>query len=93
MYHQMSTMQVDRTARAARRALGADACVRACSSLAFQRPEDVAETLALVKQAAITIVSLPLVNEWSVHPRACAGSAAVTLRHSCSPVTVKWRGV
>lgn len=37
---------------------------RARSSLAFQTPEDVAETLALVKQAAITMVSLPLVNEW-----------------------------
>ena len=37
---------------------------RVLSSLAFQSPEDVAETLALVREAGITIVSLPLVNEW-----------------------------
>jgi cytosine deaminase len=36
-----------------------------CSSLAWQSEEDLAETLRLVAAARITVVSLPLVNEWT----------------------------
>ena len=36
-----------------------------CSSLAFQPPDELAKTLKLVKEAGITVVSLPLVNQWT----------------------------
>lgn len=36
-----------------------------CCSLAALSPAELAETLALVKEADITVVSLPLVNEWT----------------------------
>ncbi len=36
-----------------------------CSSLAFQPPEELAKTLDLARQAGITVVSLPLVNQWT----------------------------
>lgn len=36
-----------------------------CSSLAWQSEADVAETSALAARAGITVVSLPLVNEWT----------------------------
>ena len=36
-----------------------------CSSLAFQKPVALARILATVKEAGITVVSLPLVNLWT----------------------------
>jgi len=36
-----------------------------CCSLAALSPAELADTLALVKEARITVVSLPLVNEWT----------------------------
>ena len=36
-----------------------------CSSLAFQKAEALARTLATVKEAGITVVSLPMVNLWT----------------------------
>jgi cytosine deaminase len=35
------------------------------SSLAFQPPDELAVTLDLVQQAGITVVSLPMVNQWT----------------------------
>lgn len=50
-----------------------------CCSLAWQTPEDVAATAALVGQAGITVVSLPMVNEWT--------------QDRCPGRTPRWRGV
>ena len=36
-----------------------------CCSLAYQPPEELAKTLDLARRARITIVSLPLVNQWT----------------------------
>lgn len=36
-----------------------------CSSLAWQSDADVALTAKLAAQAGVTVVSLPLVNEWT----------------------------
>jgi cytosine/creatinine deaminase len=52
-----------------------------CSSLAAQAPEDLEESLALAARAGITIVSLPLVNEWT-QDRSPTGTR-----------TPRWRGV
>ena len=53
---------------------------RLCSSLAWQSPEDLRETVQLTAAAAITVVSLPLVNEWT-QDRQVAGR------------TPRWRGI
>ena len=55
-----------------------------CCSLAVQSPETVAKTLDLVKQAGITIVSLPMCNLY-LQDR----------QYNCSqqPITPYWRGV
>jgi cytosine/adenosine deaminase-related metal-dependent hydrolase len=36
-----------------------------CCSLAYQTPKELAKTLELARRARITIVSLPLVNQWT----------------------------
>lgn len=36
-----------------------------CCSLAFQPPDELAKTLDVVRQAGVTVVSLPLVNQWT----------------------------
>lgn len=36
-----------------------------CCSLAFQPPEELEKTLDLVHEAGITVVSLPMVNQWT----------------------------
>jgi cytosine deaminase len=53
----------------------------ACSSLAFQTPADLEKTLALVAEARVTVVSLPLVNEWTQD------------RSDCPNRTPRWRGI
>eukprot|EP00887_Chlorella_sp_A99_P002739 scaffold6.g2739.t1 len=52
-----------------------------CCSLAFQPREDLEKTLQLVREAGITVVSLPLVNQWTQ-------DRDHTARH-----TPRWRGV
>lgn len=51
-----------------------------CSSLAWQSAEDLRQTVALTAEAGITVVSLPLVNEWT-QDRQAAGR------------TPRWRGI
>jgi hypothetical protein len=53
-----------------------------CSSLAEQSKEDLAATLEAVRRAGVTVVSLPMVNEWT-QGRAEGGT-------SCTPY---WRGI
>lgn len=50
-----------------------------CCSLAWQSPEDVAVTAELARRAGITVVSLPLVNEWT--------------QDRCPGRTPRWRGI
>ena len=53
-----------------------------CSSLAWQPPAELAKTLDLAAMARVTLVSLPLVNEWTQD------------RTAASPArTPRWRGV
>jgi cytosine/creatinine deaminase len=52
-----------------------------CCSLAFQPPEELQRTLSLVREAGITVVSLPLVNQWTQD------------RDPLGKRTPKWRGV
>ena len=52
-----------------------------CSSLAFQPPDELETTLALAREARVTVVSLPLVNQWT-QDRAPGGGR-----------TPRWRGV
>lgn len=52
-----------------------------CCSLAHQSPEDLKETLQLAATAGVTVVSLPLVNEW-LQDRSIDGTK-----------TPRWRGV
>jgi cytosine/creatinine deaminase len=52
-----------------------------CSSLAWQDPDDLQQTLDLTRDAAITVVSLPLVNEWTQDRIARPGT------------TPRWRGI
>lgn len=52
-----------------------------CSSLAFQPPEELAITLEAVRRAGITVVSLPLVNQWT-QDRSHEGGR-----------TPRWRGI
>lgn len=52
-----------------------------CCSLAFQPPEDLAITLQLAAAAGVTVVSLPLVNQWTQDR--CAAARR----------TPRWRGI
>lgn len=52
-----------------------------CCSLAQQEPQELQKTLRLAKRAGITVVSLPLVNEWT-QDRDPAGAR-----------TPRWRGI
>jgi len=52
-----------------------------CSSLAFQPPDELAKTLEVVKRAGVTVVSLPLVNQWT-QDRSHEGGR-----------TPRWRGI
>ena len=55
-----------------------------CSSLAFQPPAELEKTLQVVREAGVTVVSLPLVNQWtqdrSSHSAECGR-------------TPRWRGI
>lgn len=51
------------------------------SSLAFQPPEELALTLDVARQAGVTVVSLPLVNQWT-QDRSHEGGR-----------TPRWRGI
>ena len=52
-----------------------------CSSLAFQPPKELAATLRVVEEAGVTVVSLPLVNQWT-QDRSHEGGR-----------TPRWRGI
>lgn len=52
-----------------------------CSSLAFQPPEELEKTLAVAAEAGVTLVSLPMVNQWT-QDRDHAGGR-----------TPRWRGI
>lgn len=54
-----------------------------CCSLMSQSPADLDKTLALCKQAGVTVVSLPLVNEWTQdrHPGRTPRWRGVTALH------------
>ena len=52
-----------------------------CSSLAFQPPDELARTLEITSKARITIVSLPMVNQWTQDRDHSGGR------------TPKWRGI
>ncbi|KAL4442940.1 hypothetical protein ABPG77_008431 [Micractinium sp. CCAP 211/92] len=52
-----------------------------CCSLAFQPPEELAITLEAVRRAGVTVVSLPLVNQWT-QDRSHEGGR-----------TPRWRGI
>ncbi|EFN58847.1 hypothetical protein CHLNCDRAFT_34176 [Chlorella variabilis] len=52
-----------------------------CCSLAFQPPDELAATLEVVRRAGVTVVSLPLVNQWTQDRSHCGGR------------TPRWRGV
>lgn len=52
-----------------------------CCSLAYQSPEELKITLDLVREAGITIVSLPLVNQWTQD------------RDPLGKRTPRWRGI
>lgn len=52
-----------------------------CSSLAFQPPDELATTLEAVRRAGVTVVSLPLVNQWT-QDRSHEGGR-----------TPRWRGI
>ncbi|KAL4440630.1 hypothetical protein ABPG75_003631 [Micractinium tetrahymenae] len=52
-----------------------------CCSLAFQPPEELAKTLEAVRRAGVTVVSLPLVNQWT-QDRSHEGGR-----------TPRWRGI
>ena len=53
----------------------------ASSSLAYQPPEELARTLDVVRRARVTVVSLPLVNQWTQD------------RDHSARRTPRWRGV
>ena len=59
-----------------------------CCSLAVQDPAEATETIAMVADAGITIVSLPMVNLYLQGRRSAASGAAASL-----PATPLWRGV
>ncbi|PSC72883.1 Cytosine deaminase [Micractinium conductrix] len=52
-----------------------------CCSLAFQPPKELAATLRVVEEAGVTVVSLPLVNQWT-QDRSHEGGR-----------TPRWRGI
>ena len=52
-----------------------------CSSLAFQPQEELKKTLDLASKAGVTVVSLPLVNQWTQDRSADGGR------------TPRWRGI
>lgn len=52
-----------------------------CCSLAFQPPEELEKTLAVAAEAGVTLVSLPMVNQWT-QDRDHAGGR-----------TPRWRGI
>lgn len=52
-----------------------------CCSLAFQPPDELATTLEAVRRAGVTVVSLPLVNQWT-QDRSHEGGR-----------TPRWRGI
>ena len=52
-----------------------------CSSLAFQPPDELEKTLAIAAEAGVTLVSLPMVNQWT-QDRDHAGGR-----------TPRWRGI
>ena len=63
-----------------------------CCSLAVQDPQTVKQTLDLVKQAGIGIVSLPLCNLY-LQDRQYTGVKEEKHLSSPQPVTPRWRGI
>lgn len=55
-----------------------------CSSLAFQPPAELEVTLKVVREAGVTVVSLPLVNQWT--------QDRSRLSQECGR-TPRWRGI